>query len=236
MNLLEVAQGLLELVFPPHCIGCAAMLPPDRLVCDVCDVALERMPSHGGCPRCADLVSDALCARCTSSPPPFARVDVGLVYGGTVKDAIRNLKFHDAPWIADALAELAFPSLPSDWSTLDALVPVPLHVRRHRERGYNQARLVAVSLARRMDKPILSRTLQRVRNTAPVAGLAPEERATTVRDAFRASGVAGKRVALVDDVVTTSATVREAASALMAAGAREVIVVAIARGGQGAEG
>lgn len=208
------------------------MLPPGRTVCDPCEVSVLR--HEGGCPRCADLLSEDTCERCADAPPPFERVDVGLVYGGTVREAVRRLKFDDAPWVAEPLSELAFPTIPSSWAELDVFIPVPLHISRHRERGYNQARLVGAALAQRAGKPLEER-LHRVRATAAVAELAPNERAVAVRDAFKADDLRGRAVALVDDVVTTSATSREAAAALRAAGASRVIIVAMARGGRGAE-
>jgi ComF family protein len=238
MDLARVAQDVLDLVFPRACPGCAVMLPPGPVVCGACATSLERLNPAECCPRCQDLMGPATCGRCTARPPPFQRVFAAFVYGGAVRDAVHRLKFGDAPWVARALAQLAWPggeSLP--FSDVELLVPMPLHIKRHRERGYNQARLVADGLAALHGIPVAN-ALARIKETPAVAGLHADARAAAVEGAFDvvdAALVAGKRVALVDDLVTTSATCRAASAVLLAAGATAVDVVALARGGHGAE-
>jgi ComF family protein len=234
--MVDAVLGLAELVFPPRCVGCAQMLPPGRLTCAVCATAVDRVEDQPHCPRCLDLVGPGTCPRCASRPPPFEEVRAGLVYGGTVTDAVHRLKFGGSPWVAAELADVAFPSV--SWASgIELLVPVPLHPSRHRERGYNQAALVARALGGRAGLPVAPHGLERVKATVPAATLSPEEREAAVSHAFavREPGtVRGRRVGLVDDVVTTTATVRAAARVLVDAGAT-VVVVALARGGSGAE-
>jgi ComF family protein len=117
-----------------------------------------------------------------------------------------------------------------DWA--EGLVPVPLHPARHAERGFNQAELLAAPCATRWRLPTLARALVRVRPTLPQADLDAEARRANVRDAFevgRPGEVRGRRVLLVDDVLTTGATAGAAARALRAAGAAEVGVLTLAR-------
>jgi ComF family protein len=113
---------------------------------------------------------------------------------------------------------------------VDALVPVPLAPARERERGFNQAALVADELARALGRPVRRRWLRRARPTRPQSDLSAAERWANVRNAFQAApAVAGHHVLVVDDVLTTGATAAECARALRAAGARAVSVVTVAR-------
>ncbi len=229
---------LLDLVFPAHCAGCATMLPPGRHACEPCLQSLVALDVAQCCPRCLDAAGGRTCERCAADPPPFDHVHAPLLYGGAVKDAVHRMKFGDAAWVADALVGMAWPEAPDAWRAFDVMVPVPLHAARHRERGYNQARLVAEAMSRRTDVPVAAQALKRVKATSPVAELPVDARAAMVADAFAAGDpvmVRGRRVALVDDVVTTSATVRACSAVLRAMGASSVDVLCVARGGRGAE-
>jgi len=184
-----------------------------------------------------DVESAELCARCAATPPPFTRVAAGMEWGGAVKDAVHRLKFGDSPWVAELLMRHAFPDV-SVLPACDAVVPVPLSAQRHRDRGYNQARLLAGELAGRMGIKVLHNCLRRARHTAAVADLAPRERQAAVAGAFAlvdGAQIAGLKLLLVDDVVTTSATVREACRVLREGGASVVSVVCVARGGTSAD-
>jgi ComF family protein len=151
-----------------------------------------------------------------------------------VREAIHALKFRGhralARPLADLVAEAPPPGLPV--AGVDLLVPVPLHPQRRAQRGFNQAELLARRLARRWGKPHRADVLARVRLTRPQTELAPEERRANVRGAFlvrRPELVAGRHVLLVDDVLTTGATVEACVLALREAGAGPVGVVTVAR-------
>ncbi len=238
MDLVRATQDLLDLVFPAACPGCTVMLPPGVDACAVCATSLERWTADACCPRCGDLVGPTLCGRCTAHPPAFHGVTAAFVYGGAIKDAVHRLKFDDAPWVARALVKLAWPT--GDFPSLrqaHVVVPMPLHIKRHRTRGYNQAALVANALAGLHGIPVVQ-ALRRIKETPPVAGLHAQERVAAVEGAFVVDTpalVASKNVLLVDDLVTTSATCRAASAVLLAAGAARVDVVALARGGHGAD-
>lgn len=234
VNVVEAWMGLTGLLLPDHCPGCAAMLPPGQTVCMPCGEAALPLQGVEHCPQCMDLASDELCWRCRETPPPFASVQAGLVFGESVRDAVHRLKFGDAPWAARALWQWAWPQVPPGVKDADLLVPLPLHPSRHRSRGYDQAALLARALHRQSGVALAHRALRRTRPTAPVADMDPQQRADAVRDAFavpRPSAVKGRVVVVVDDVVTTGATVRAAAGALRNAGAAQVRVVCAARGG-----
>jgi ComF family protein len=153
-------------------------------------------------------------------------------YRGELRKAVHLLKFSGRRALAFGLGKsVASREACTVVSASEIVVPVPLSRQRLAERGYNQAALIAVGLARGADLPLVPRGLSRARHTQPQAGLSAASRRANLRGAFRATGglVTRRRVLLIDDVYTTGATVQAAASALLAGGAREVRVFALAR-------
>jgi len=220
-----VARSLLELVYPPRCAACGA--PTDvEPFCAVCADAIEPVPP--GCRRCG-LPGDAdPCAPCRTAPPPFEELRAGGLFGGPLADAIHAFKYERRPALARPLGAwlAARVAVPRD----AAVVSVPLGRARRIERGYDQAALLADALARAAGARRLRGAVRRTRETPPQVGRSRAERAANVAGAFAAArSVAGLELALVDDVVTTGATATAAASALIEAGAKRVVVLAIAR-------
>lgn len=214
------------------------MLPPGATWCAPCEDTLLPVDAAASCPVCQDLAGAQTCARCRAAPPPFDAVVAAFAWGGAVKDAIHRMKFSGAAWAAEPLARRAWPDGAALPGGVDVVVPLPLHPARHRARGYNQAALLARRWAALLGVPLAPAALARTRATAAVADLAPAQRASAVAGAFsvaQPARVRGRRVLLVDDVVTTGATAREAAAVLKAAGAASVRVACVARGGAGAE-
>jgi ComF family protein len=168
---------------------------------------------------------------CLAAPPAFDYARAAAVYGGGVREAIHGLKFGGRRSLARPLGDLVSEQCGAALTERpDALVPVPLARARERERGFNQAALLAERLAERLALRVRERWLVRLRATAPQSDLAAPERRANVAGAFAAApAVAGLHVVIVDDVITTAATVGECASALRAAGARRVGVLAVAR-------
>jgi ComF family protein len=153
---------------------------------------------------------------CTASYAAF-------VYGGPLADAIHRYKYRDRSDLAPVLGSLMAERAVRWRGRVDVVVPVPLHWRRRRSRGYDQAALLAVAVARSLRLPARLRALRRVRQTKSQVELPHEERRKNVAGAFEARGIAiGSRVLLVDDVRTTGATLEAASSVLREAGAREV--------------
>jgi len=169
----------------------------------------------------------SICGQCLKKLPPFSKVISFGVYEGALAEVINQLKFHNVRRLSKPLGTLlANVSLP----VLDGIVPVPLHIKSLRERGFNQSLLIARTLSRKRNIPLFMDMLIKKKETPPQIGLSATERISNVRKAFTAQGkVKGLRILLVDDVVTTGATVKECSHELLNAGAREVTVATIAR-------
>lgn len=156
-------------------------------------------------------------------------------FGGPLREAIHEFKYEGATVLAAPLGQFmacAWPGLaPAGQEMPDVLVPVPLHPRRERERGYNQAALLARELALHLHRPTVEDVLRRSRDTAAQVDLGTSERYANVRGAFRCveRRFSGQRVLLVDDVCTTGATIEAAAAALRLGGASVVLAYTLAR-------
>lgn len=169
----------------------------------------------------------AVCGHCLRKPPRFARTVAAYAYGFPVDKLIQAYKFGASLQLARSLAERLVPHIAV---RPDCIVAMPLHPLRLRERGFNQSLLLARELGARLALPVLEQACHRTRNTAPQSGLAWRERGRNMRQAFACTGaVAGKHVAVVDDVMTTGASLNELAGALKQAGAAEVSTWVVAR-------
>ncbi|HPW17381.1 MAG TPA: ComF family protein [Candidatus Aminicenantes bacterium] len=228
------------LVFPSSCRLCGALLerPGERIVCRDC---LGRLSPRRGpaCPACGRFfegeAGDRLCGRCLAGRPAFSAHRSCAAYGGPLKDVILLFKYRRCAPLAVPLARFAEAALGGEaalWEGADALVPVPLHRARRRERGFNQALLLARELGRRRGLEVLRGSLVKVRNVAAQAGLRAAERERNVVGAYavrRREKVRGRVLVLVDDVTTTGATLRECARALAEAGAKDVRALTLAQ-------
>ena len=237
-------------LLPANCTLCGSPLPQLSSV-PICDVCWTEFPIQSGpaCVRCGDSLdspasppSPSLCRACRLAPPPFVRAVAFGIYQGRMKEAIHALKYdrlHPAArglgqMLAQAIAQLA-PEAPMNM----LVVPVPLHRAKYSARGFNQARSLAVHALAFLRKShpqwqltLASSTLMRLRETGSQAGLTPRQRRLNVRGAFSVSDpseVASRHVLLIDDILTTGATARAAAQALMRAGAASVWVATLAR-------
>jgi len=236
------ALAALDLVFPALCPACEAPLGPGRRdpLCGACWSGIERLeppvcdrcgvPLGAGASRETRSADSTTCPGCRADPPEFDGARGAGLYAGPLRHALHALKFRGKRSLARPLAELVREQCAAALRGGEALVPVPLARTRLSERGFNQAELIADRLGALLGLPVRRRWLVRVRETAPQTELSAADRATNVEGAFAASSsVAGRRVIVVDDVLTTGATCRECARALRAAGARRIDVVTVAR-------
>jgi ComF family protein len=222
--LRSLGAALLDLLYPPRCAACGEAGEP---FCASCADAL--VPSGEGCPRCGRPGRATTCGACLAHAPSFEAVQAGGLFGGPLADAIHALKYGDRPALARPLGRWLASRVSMPAGAL--VVAVPLGRRRRLDRGYDQAGRLAEQLARATGTPRLAGALRRVRETPPQVGRSRAARAANVAGAFAADPrrVAGLELVLVDDVVTTGATAEAAARALLAAGARRITVVALAR-------
>ena len=246
------ASALLDLVFPPFCPVCRARLEEGRRdpLCGACWAGLPRI-GPPWCRRCGQPMAGfpvadgptapastpaeggALCAACRRRPPAFAYARAAVRYEDGAREALHAFKFGGHRALARPLGDLLVDAvegrLPA--GAPDLLVPVPLHPRRERERGFNQSRLLAQRLGRAWGCPVRD-VLARAVATPSQTSLDGAARRANVRRAFRLRRpelVAGRHVVLVDDILTTGATLSECARCLEEAGPRLVGVLAVAR-------
>lgn len=200
------------------CAGCRAGLPWNRIACPVCALPLRSADAH-------------VCAHCAADPPHFDTTLAAFRYEAPIAQAIAGLKYHaqfrQSRWLGAELARLAA-NRPTPLP--DLLIPVPLHPSRLRSRGYNQALELARGITRWLAIEIDWKSAVRVRATADQIGKQARERRREVRKAFAVGPkVAGRHVALIDDVMTTGSTVDDLARAARDAGAARIEVWVAAR-------
>jgi ComF family protein len=239
--LQELGNTVVDLLFPPRCVAC------QRLGVWLCAQCLDQIEviQPPICRRCGLPVdsletskhAEPICNQCQKAPPQLDGLLAYAFHGGPLREAIQQFKYEDLRALAVPLGELmadGWIGLSSPQKAADVIVPVPLHATRQRERGYNQASLLARQLSARLHVPVVEDVLIRTRATAPQVELSAQERRINVRDAFRCvdADLRGKRVLLIDDVCTTGSTLEAACAALRAGGATHVWAYTLARAGQ----
>ncbi|MBP6016728.1 MAG: ComF family protein [Candidatus Promineofilum sp.] len=172
-----------------------------------------------------------LCRQCRAHRPVLSQMRAPLRYEEPTRTLIHRFKFEGYFALGRPLAGFLIDGWPGWNIPPDLILPIPLHPRRRRQRGYNQAELLARPLGEAMAISIDVSALRRTRHTVPQVGLGPDERHTNVQGAFAAEAgvVGGRHILLIDDVLTTGATMRAAAEALLAAGAADVAAYCLAR-------
>lgn len=230
-------RAALDVVLPPLCLGCQTRLADHDALCPECwrgiDFIRPPLCDRLGLPMPYDTGAPMISATAAAYPPPFERARAVALYDGLMRQLIHDFKFrdtHDARrlfgrWLCQAAPELI--------AAADCIVPVPLAPFRLLSRRFNQAQLLAAEVSKRSGKPLLSTVLRRSRATARQIGLTRRERERNVAGAFAVApgsiaSISGKSVLLIDDVMTTGATVSAASKALKQAGAARVDVLALA--------
>ncbi len=233
--------ALMDMLFSRTCEGCGvSMREEPGSLCWDCQSGVKAVQVPY-CERCGDPVAGMVsapfeCAWCRKTAPAFEWARSAVRYDGVAKTCIRRFKYNAGIWLQDELVGwlvALWRTCPESVREVDFVASVPLYPKRERERGYNQAALLGKSLARRVGIPFRGGLLCRQKATATQTHLTAAQRAHNVKGVFSVPWprrVRGAKIALVDDVMTTGATVNECARALQMAGAASVMVLTVARG------
>ena len=241
-GLRNAAARLADLLWPRTCAteGCGRVSDrPGRHLCSRCLASLPFHAPHGCCRICgaevaAEVRHDFVCEACASQAPVYACARSAVRYEAPVDQYVQDFKYRRATWLRADLVDLLEGAVRAKlaFHEIDVVVPVPLHPHRLRARGYNQSGLLAADLAGRLDRRLDVRSLVRTSDTPHQARLTEAERRANLRQAFDvrdARGVRGRTVLLVDDVMTSGATLSCAARALLDAQAARVWCATVAR-------
>jgi len=227
-------NNFLNIFFPENCPVCGSRSDMHS-VAPFCGNCWQSLAPYKGpkCRKCGKpLVSDVsiICAECISDEPAFILANSFGLYDGTLKKAINLLKYHGVKRLSRPLADLLSRlNLPA----VEAVIPVPLHKNRLRQREYNQSALIAYHVAKKCSYEFILNSLIKTNNTSPQVGLSSKSRRKNIKNAFEVrnqGNITGKQILLVDDVITTGATIRECARVIKKAGAESVYAVTLAHG------
>ena len=227
-RLYQLAWAGLDWLYPPQCGGCGSSCSRWCLNCQ----ENTRLIPNSICRLCGRvLTSTGLCSICQDSPPPFTALRSWAVFNGPIRNALHRLKYYRDIALGETLARPMIDMLKElEWD-VDLITAVPLGVARQKERGYNQAALLALPLALGSGRAYHPWALMKVRETRSQVGLTSIQRRENVVKAFRAqrSIVSDQRILVVDDVTTSGATLEACASTLLQEGARQVYCLTLAR-------
>jgi ComF family protein len=245
MNLLK---NLIDIIYPPRCPICGKFLLDEKtatgdeaiLFCRACLADFQRVTSPL-CPVCgmpfvSRVGEDHLCEECLRKRPFYEAAGAAYLYEGALMEAIHRFKYGSKSFLADSLGPL-LAQFAQSWlkeSNEYLTIPVPLHAKRLRERGFNQSLLLARHVSEQLNTELDFLALRRIRYTSPQTGLGKDDRRKNVRRAFEimnSKAVKGKTVLLVDDVFTTGNTLNECARALKKSGCNKVFCLVLARAG-----
>lgn len=238
ITLKRAGGSILDLLLPPRCPSCRAIVPQNGGFCAACwnDLHFITAPL---CARCGvpfpyDVGEAALCGTCAAEAPGYDSARAALVYNDASAGLVLGLKYGDRTQLSQIMAAMMARAAPESLAQANLIVPVPLHARRLRRRFFNQAALIAAALGKIATLPVRVDALERTRDTPPSRGMSRSARFDNVRGAIRISpraksSVCGRHILLVDDVMTTGATVDACTRQLKRAGAARVDIVTFAR-------
>jgi len=229
-------ENLLSIFFPSHCLNCEKIISRDALFCEVCWHKLQFI-TEPKCQICSYpfeieiSFASPICSKCLAKKPSFDRTVTIFRFNEILSKAIGDLKYRDQTFLAQKLARILAPKIKSEIDNCDVLCVVPLHLKKLRRRKFNQAALIAKKISTKKFIPDL---LWRLVDTVPQVMLKKKQRETNLKKVFLVNKkyrdfLRGKKVVLLDDVMTTGATLESCAKALKKCGAKEVVVVVIAK-------
>lgn len=218
-----------DLLYPPVCAGCG--LPNTRL----CHSCLEEIQviNYKFCAFCGTRINDqnTLCKSCSANPVYFNAATAWAEYGGVLREAIHAFKYKNDLGLGDFFAGFLINILEREQWDFEVVIPVPLSKKRRKERSYNQSALISRPIARYFHKEHLPKALLRTKDTGSQIDRNKQERNLFLEDAFwgNPAKLNGRSVLLVDDIITTGATINHCSAALLKAGATKVSVISIAK-------
>lgn len=226
-----IISKLLSIIYPSRCPVCSDSSDQWTYapICNACWSEIKRY-SGPSCMICALPVSSEharTCGQCIRKTPPFSKILPYGLYEGVLAEAIHQFKFYGVRRLSQPLGNLL---LHLDIPPADGIVPVPMSKKGLIKRGFNQSLLLSRVIEKRTRTPLFMNSLFKIKDTPPQIGLSARERLTNLKNAFEVRGnLKGLCLLLVDDVITTGATVRECSRTLMKAGAKKVTVLSLAR-------
>jgi len=229
-TVLDHFRSAVEIIYPQSCGGCGSL---GAILCRKCRDLFRRVETASSCPYCGRWLSTPnVCGACTESPPPFERGYYGFYFEGPLREALLAFKFKGRKEIGRLLIRLLEGELKVMREVFDVIAPLPVTEKRLKERGFNQTYVMAEEIAAITARPLSLSSLYKQKETKDQYTLSREERRKNVRGAFavrKAEAIRDKRILLVDDLMTTGNTVREASHKLLSAKAKAVVVFALAR-------
>ncbi len=238
--LKSLLRRFIDIVYPPRCPICQKFLNNGISFCQDCSSKFQKITppfcTICGTPFISEVEENHLCENCLRKRPSYETARAPYLYEGTLMTAIHKFKYGEKSFLAKPLG-LLLSEFAESWvngSENLLTIPVPLHPKRLRERGFNQSLLLARPMARQLETELDFLSLRRIRYTLPQTGLKKEERRKNVRGAFQLVNpkvVKRKTVLLVDDVATTGNTLNECARVLKKSGCEKVLCLALARTG-----
>ncbi|WP_395462759.1 double zinc ribbon domain-containing protein [Wolbachia endosymbiont of Cantharis cryptica] len=232
MSLLLLKKAT-NLIFPNVCVSCECIIDKNYDLCSECNKKINFLTKHY-CNVCGAVISDNIytCGKCITNPPPFEVLRSVFAYDQHSRNMIINFKFFDNLNYVKTYAKWMYQANHDMFQNAEVIIPIPLHKMRLFKRKYNQAALLAKELSKLSNLLYTSFAIKRLRHTTPQAGLSLKQREKNLKKAFKISNreiIKNKIVILVDDVVTTGATVRSCSQEILNSGAREVRVLSLAR-------
>ncbi len=222
-----------NLIFPNVCVNCESILDRDYNLCDECNKKINFLTGHY-CNVCGTVIAHSTytCGKCIFDPPQFKVLRSAFAYDQHSKGMILRFKFFDNLSHVKVFAKWMYNANQDIFKGVKMIIPVPLHRLRLFKRKYNQAALLAKELSRLSNLFYAPFVIKRVRNTCPQSGLSLQRREKNLKKAFNIFNketIKGSIIVLIDDVVTTGATVRSCAQEMINSGAQEVRVLTLAR-------
>jgi len=218
----------MDYLYPPNCAGCNSF---SYRFCPTCYQDIIPPRTLKCCPKCANILNNNICHYCDTNQFVFESINSLGIYRSSLRRAVIRLKFFRDLGLGDEFAPGLYQLLSSSGWQIDLIIPVPISPKRRIERGYNQADVIAFPLALVSGINYASKALLKIREAHSQIGLSYLERLENMQDAFLAKPamVRNKSILLVDDVITTGATINSCAQALLTAGASHVYALSLAK-------